>query len=161
MANAEFEFSDQDFQQIRRVINQVAGISLADGKRELVYSRLSRRLRQLGLRRFEDYCELLESGNDPAELSEFVNALTTNLTSFFREPHHFDFLANELLPALVRARFRQPAHADLVGGLFDRRGTVFHRDGGAGNPAGDRLGCEDSWRLIWIPMCWRRPTGYV
>lgn len=104
MANAEFEFSDQDFQHIRRIINQVAGISLADGKRELVYSRLSRRLRQLGLRRFEEYCELLETGGDAAELSEFVNALTTNLTSFFREPHHFDFLADELLPALVRER---------------------------------------------------------
>jgi len=104
VASGEFEFSDQDFQHIRRIINEVAGISLADSKRELVYSRLSRRLRQLGLRRFEDYCTLLESGADTAELSEFVNALTTNLTSFFREPHHFDFLAGELLPTLVRER---------------------------------------------------------
>jgi chemotaxis protein methyltransferase CheR len=104
MASGEFEFSDQDFQHIRRIINEVAGISLADGKRELVYSRLSRRLRQLGLRRFEEYCTLLESGSDTAELSEFVNALTTNLTSFFREPHHFDFLGDELLPTLVRER---------------------------------------------------------
>ena len=104
MASGEFEFSDQDFQHIRRIINEVAGISLADGKRELVYSRLSRRLRQLGLRRFEEYCTLLESGSDTTELSEFVNALTTNLTSFFREPHHFDFLGDELLPTLVRER---------------------------------------------------------
>lgn len=104
MASAEFEFSDQDFQQIRRIINEVAGISLADGKRELVYSRLSRRLRQLGLRRFDEYCRLLEGGGDSEELSEFVNALTTNLTAFFREPHHFEFLAEELLPALTRER---------------------------------------------------------
>ena len=104
MAGAEFEFSDQDFQRVRRIINQVAGISLADGKRELVYSRLSRRLRQRGFRRFEDYCDFLETGDDEAELSEFVNALTTNLTSFFRESHHFEFLANELLPTLIRAR---------------------------------------------------------
>ncbi len=104
MASAEFEFSDQDFQQIRRIINRMAGIALADGKRELVYSRLSRRLRQLGLRRFDEYCALLESGSDPAELSEFVNALTTNLTAFFREVHHFDFLADDLLPALMQER---------------------------------------------------------
>jgi chemotaxis protein methyltransferase CheR len=103
--NAEFEFADQDFQRIRRIINDIAGISLADGKRELVYSRLSRRLRHLGLRRFDEYCHLLETGgNDNAELGEFVNALTTNLTSFFRESHHFEFLAAELLPALIRER---------------------------------------------------------
>lgn len=104
MTSAEFEFSDQDFQRIRQIINEVAGISLADSKRELVYSRLSRRLRHLGLRRFEEYCRLLETGGDSAELGEFVNALTTNLTAFFREPHHFEFLAEDLLPALTRER---------------------------------------------------------
>ena len=104
VANGEFEFSDQDFQRVRRIINQVAGISLADSKRELVYSRLARRLRQRQLQRFGDYCDLLETGDDEAELREFVNALTTNLTSFFREPHHFEYLGAELLPALVRAR---------------------------------------------------------
>ncbi|MCB1777007.1 MAG: protein-glutamate O-methyltransferase CheR [Candidatus Competibacteraceae bacterium] len=104
MASGEFEFSDQDFQRIRRIINQVAGISLADSKRELVYSRLSRRLRQRGFRRFQDYCDYLEPGDDEDELREFVNALTTNLTSFFRELHHFEFLANELFPALMHSR---------------------------------------------------------
>ncbi|CDI02564.1 Chemotaxis protein methyltransferase CheR [Candidatus Competibacter denitrificans Run_A_D11] len=101
--NGEFEFSEQDFQRVRRIIGDIAGISLADGKRELVYSRLSRRLRQRGLQRFEDYCNLLETHEDTDEMGEFVNALTTNLTSFFREAHHFDYLARELLPALVRA----------------------------------------------------------
>lgn len=101
--NGEFEFSEQDFQRVRRIIGDIAGISLADGKRELVYSRLSRRLRQRGLQRFEDYCNLLETHEDTDEVGEFVNALTTNLTSFFREAHHFDYLARELLPALVRA----------------------------------------------------------
>ena len=103
--DTEFEFSDQDFQRIRRIINEVAGISLADGKRELVYSRLSRRLRQHGLRRFGDYCNLLDSGGPTGdEMGEFVNALTTNLTSFFRESHHFEFLAHDLIPALIRER---------------------------------------------------------
>ncbi|HRD68096.1 MAG TPA: protein-glutamate O-methyltransferase [Candidatus Competibacter sp.] len=101
----EFEFADQDFQRIRRIINDIAGISLADGKRELVYSRLSRRLRSLGLRRFDEYCRLLETGGENnEEIGEFVNALTTNLTSFFRESHHFEFLGAELLPALIRER---------------------------------------------------------
>ena len=102
--NTEFEFSDRDFQRVRQIINEIAGISLADGKRELVYSRLSRRLRQRGLQRFEDYCNLLETRDDSAEMSEFVNALTTNLTAFFRESHHFEFLGKELLPALMRAQ---------------------------------------------------------
>ncbi|MBZ4193261.1 MAG: protein-glutamate O-methyltransferase CheR [Candidatus Contendobacter sp.] len=103
--DTEFEFSDQDFQRIRRIINEAAGISLADGKRELVYSRLSRLLRQRGLRRFGDYCDLLEAGGGTAaDMGEFVNALTTNLTSFFRESHHFEFLSKELIPALIRER---------------------------------------------------------
>lgn len=104
MAGTEFEFSDQDFQRVRRIINEMAGISLADGKRELVYSRLSRRLRQLNMQRFDAYCDYVEAGDDPAEKTEFVNALTTNLTSFFREMHHFEFLGNELLPAIIRDR---------------------------------------------------------
>lgn len=103
--DTEFDFSDQDFQRIRRIINEAAGISLADGKRELVYSRLSRRLRQHGLRCFGDYCNFLESSGPASdEMREFVNALTTNLTSFFRESHHFEFLAKELIPALIRER---------------------------------------------------------
>lgn len=103
--DTEFEFSEQDFQRIRRIINEAAGISLGAGKQELVYGRLSRRLRQHGLRRFEDYCNLLESsGYKSVEMGEFVNALTTNLTSFFRESHHFEFLAQELIPALIRER---------------------------------------------------------
>ncbi|HAS82528.1 MAG TPA: chemotaxis protein CheR [Verrucomicrobia bacterium] len=104
MASGEFDFSDQDFQRVRRIINEVAGISMADSKRELVYGRLAKRLRQRGFQRFSDYCDLLETGEDEAEQREFVNALTTNLTAFFRELHHFDFLGKELLPTLIRAR---------------------------------------------------------
>ncbi|MDQ5910133.1 MAG: Protein-glutamate O-methyltransferase [Pseudomonadota bacterium] len=104
MAGGEFDFSDQDFQRVRRIINEIAGISMADSKRELVYGRLAKRLRQRGFQRFSDYCDLLEAGDDEAEQREFVNALTTNLTAFFRELHHFDFLGKELLPTLIRAR---------------------------------------------------------
>ncbi len=93
----EFEFADRDFRRVCELIHQRAGIALAPAKRDMVYGRLSRRLRALGLRSFHDYLDLLESGEEEAEWQSFTNALTTNLTSFFREPHHFDKLREELL----------------------------------------------------------------
>ena len=88
----EFELSDAEFTQVRRLIYEHAGISLSDSKREMVYSRLARRLRDRGLPSFRDYLQLLEN-NDADEWESFTNALTTNLTSFFREAHHFPLLA--------------------------------------------------------------------
>ena len=91
----DFEFDDRDFRRVADLIRQRAGIALADGKRDMVYGRLSRRLRALGLRSFKDYLDQLErDGGD--EWQAFTNALTTNLTSFFREPHHFERLQEEL-----------------------------------------------------------------
>jgi len=91
----EFEFGDRDFRRVCDLIHERAGIALADGKRDMVYGRLSRRLRALGLRSFKDYLDLLErEGGD--EWQAFTNALTTNLTAFFREPHHFERLRTEL-----------------------------------------------------------------
>ena len=98
-SDREFHLSDREFDEIRRLVREHTGISLADSKRELVYSRLVRRLRRLSLPTFGDYLELLGRG-EPAELEEFSNAITTNLTSFFREPHHFEFLADTALPML-------------------------------------------------------------
>ncbi len=95
----EFAFTDHDFQQIARMIYEHAGISLSASKQEMVYSRLARRLRVRGLQRFDDYLELL-AGGDEAEWEAFTNSLTTNLTAFFREPHHFPILAEH---ALARA----------------------------------------------------------
>jgi chemotaxis protein methyltransferase CheR len=89
---SEFQYSDKDFQCIRRLIRGRTGISLSEAKRDMVYSRLARRLRARGLRRFSEYLELLRLG-DEAEWEAFTNALTTNLTSFFREAHHFPVLA--------------------------------------------------------------------
>jgi chemotaxis protein methyltransferase CheR len=91
----DFEFSDRDFRRVCELIYQRAGIALAPAKRDMVYGRLSRRLRVLGLRSFHDYLDHLETeGGD--EWQAFTNALTTNLTSFFREPHHFEKLKEEL-----------------------------------------------------------------
>ena len=92
----EFEFTDADFNSLRRLVREIAGISLADCKRELVYSRLARRLRHLGLNSFSLYRELLASEEGRGELREFTNAVTTNLTAFFRERHHFDYLRDAL-----------------------------------------------------------------
>ncbi len=93
----EFEFADRDFRRVCELIHQRAGIALAPAKRDMVYGRLSRRLRVLGLRSFREYLDVLERGDDEDEWQSFTNALTTNLTSFFREPHHFERLREELL----------------------------------------------------------------
>lgn len=93
----EFEFSDQDFDRVRRLIYQRAGISLSEAKRDMVYSRLARRLRVLGMRRFSEYLQMLQEAGGDDEWEAFTNALTTNLTSFFRESHHFPILAEHVL----------------------------------------------------------------
>lgn len=92
----EFVFTVKDFERVRQLIYNHAGISLNPSKQDMVYSRLARRLRATGINNFRDYLALLESGNE-AEWQAFVNALTTNLTSFFREPHHFPLLAEHVL----------------------------------------------------------------
>lgn len=91
----EFEWSDADFTRVQSLIYKRAGISLHDGKHAMVYSRLSRRLRETGFQSFREYLSWLESTDGP-EWQEFVNALTTNLTSFFREQHHFEAFADLL-----------------------------------------------------------------
>jgi chemotaxis protein methyltransferase CheR len=102
----EFEFNDADFQALRTLVKQMTGINLAESKRELVYGRVSRRLRALNLTSFGAYRQLLQSG-DGSELVAFCNALTTNLTAFFRESHHFDYLRDEVLTPLREAGRRR------------------------------------------------------
>ena len=106
VTDQEFALSAADFERIRQLIYQRAGISLHAGKQAMVYSRLSRRLRETGHRNFADYLQVLERSSGPAaesEWQEFVNCLTTNLTSFFREEHHFHALVEDL-----RARAARP-----------------------------------------------------
>ncbi|MDO8413046.1 MAG: CheR family methyltransferase [Gallionellaceae bacterium] len=91
----EFAFTTKDFERVRKLIYEHAGIYLRDTKQELVYSRLSRRLRSIGLQSFAEYLKLLEN-NDEQEWEAFTNALTTNLTAFFREAHHFPILAEHM-----------------------------------------------------------------
>jgi chemotaxis protein methyltransferase CheR len=98
-AEAEFAFEAADFEQVRKLIYQRAGINLHAGKRAMVYSRLSRRLRDVGCKSVGQYLQNLERATGEvaeAEWQEFINCLTTNLTSFFREEHHFPLLAKAL-----------------------------------------------------------------
>jgi chemotaxis protein methyltransferase CheR len=101
--NSEFLFTDTDFSKIRTLIHRRAGIALGEQKRQMVYSRLSRRLRELGMGEFASYLSMLEARPDGDEWQAFINSLTTNLTSFFREAHHFPVLAD-----FVRQRRNQP-----------------------------------------------------
>ncbi|GBL45652.1 chemotaxis protein methyltransferase CheR [Sulfuriferula multivorans] len=92
-----FEFTPRDFARVRAMIHRKAGISLSESKQEMVYSRLARRLRAKGMTSFTEYLDALESGRNADEWEAFTNALTTNLTSFFREAHHFPILAEHAL----------------------------------------------------------------
>lgn len=108
--STEFRMTDDQFRRIAERVFATCGIVLKDHKRQMIYTRLARRLRALGLDDFGAYLDLLEGRDGAQELQEFTNAVTTNLTSFFREAHHFDHLRSTLLePAAAapgRARVR-------------------------------------------------------
>jgi chemotaxis protein methyltransferase CheR len=88
----EYSYTTADFEKVRKALYQMSGINLVDSKKQLVYSRLARRLRALKISEFSKYLVFMDA--DKGEQEEFVNALTTNLTAFFREEHHFSILAN-------------------------------------------------------------------
>tara|TARA_Y100000296_G_scaffold12705_1_gene14721 strand:+ start:765 stop:1595 length:831 start_codon:yes stop_codon:yes gene_type:complete len=90
----EFAFEKADFKNVQKMLFKKAGINLSDAKEAMVYSRLARRIRARNLRSFNEYLALVNKSE--SELEQFINALTTNLTSFFREPHHFTALADYL-----------------------------------------------------------------
>lgn len=104
---AEYPMTAEDLARITTRAQAMLGAELGEHKRQMVYSRLSRRLRALGIATFTDYLDLLERRDGIAEREHFVNALTTNLTAFFREAHHFEHFEREIL-ALAAAAPRQP-----------------------------------------------------
>ena len=103
----EFKMTTRDFREIAAMLYADAGIFLQESKATLVYSRLIKRLRKLGLDSFQDYIQLVASPAGAAERLEMLSALTTNVTRFFREPHHFDHLRNHALPPLLDAARRK------------------------------------------------------
>lgn len=107
LVEGEFLFTTEDFTAIARMLYDDAGIALSESKASLVYSRLAKRLRALGIESFQDYCRLVAGAEGVSERQNMLAALTTNVTRFFREPHHFEHLKAKVLPDLVaRARAR-------------------------------------------------------
>lgn len=104
----EFQLGDEEFRFLANFMSRETGIVLSDHKREMVCGRLVKRLRALHMRSFAEYCELLRGERAGAEVEHLVNAITTNITNFFREPHHFEHLKTEVLGPLVTARPRNP-----------------------------------------------------
>jgi chemotaxis protein methyltransferase CheR len=101
MVDGEFVFTSEDFKKIAAMLLGDAGIALHESKATLVYSRLAKRLRSLGLASFRDYCALVADVSGIDERQRMLAALTTNVTRFFREPHHFDHLRDKVLPPLL------------------------------------------------------------
>ncbi len=109
----EFEFTLADFARVRKMIYQHAGISLSEAKTDMVYSRVGRRLRVRNYDSFKLYLDYLEKSKDADELEAFTNALTTNLTSFFREEHHFPVLEAHLKNVTNPFGFGAPPHRQV------------------------------------------------
>jgi chemotaxis protein methyltransferase CheR len=106
MLPGEFSLSRDDFRRIAQMIYSDAGISLSEGKAALVYGRLAKRLRALRMQAFRDYCDLVASPEGATERQEMLTALTTNVTKFFREPHHFEHLKTHVLNGVRGGRLR-------------------------------------------------------
>ena len=98
------ELSDAEYREIAAFVHKTAGINLMDGKKELMRTRLSKRMRTLGLNSFKAYFKHVMGDQSGDELIFLLDALATNLTSFFREPQHFQFMANQMLPELEKQR---------------------------------------------------------
>ncbi len=101
----EYEYTEKEFIQLQELVRRHCGINLSAEKQDIVYGRLSRRLRALELGSFSEYCRMIEAGHED-ELEHFTNALTTNLTAFFREQHHFEYLREVALPELMERNAR-------------------------------------------------------
>lgn len=109
VSHQEFEFTDRDFRVISELAKTQYGLFLQPSKKSLVHSRLAKRLRALNYGSFADYCKLLASAEGEAERSHLLSALTTNVTHFFREIHHFDELRSRIAPMLFeKARQGNP-----------------------------------------------------
>lgn len=93
----EFLFTEKDFNYLRKVANEYSGITVSDDKYDMYYARIAKRVRLLGLNNFSEYCTYLKN-NHAKEFTNFINSITTNLTSFFRENYHFEYLEKEIIP---------------------------------------------------------------
>lgn len=106
VSDGQYRLTQKNFDAIAAILHRETGIFLSPAKVQLVYSRLAKRLRKLGLNSFDDYCQLIDTSAGAEELLEMLAALTTNVTRFFREPHHFEHLRDRVMPKLVSAAKR-------------------------------------------------------
>ncbi len=102
----EFEYTWDDFDTLRHISNTHSGILVPDDKFDMFYSRLSKRVRMLGLKNFKEYCQYL-SDEPGLEFTDFINSITTNLTAFFRENHHFEYLKDTVIPDVIKQKKSQ------------------------------------------------------
>lgn len=96
----EFKYTDRDYYRLSKLAYKHAGINFMEAKRELVYGRLQKRVRLHKMKSFKQYCDYLEADDNSDEMRHFINAITTNVTSFFRESHHFEYLHDVIIPAI-------------------------------------------------------------
>jgi len=101
VSEKEFDFTNNDFAQVKTLVYDFAGIDLNDSKKNLVYNRLAKRIRFLEMNSFSEYLRFVKAQGE-AEFVHLINAITTNLTFFFRENHHFEYLANTIIPGLLK-----------------------------------------------------------
>lgn len=106
MESGEISLSDREFEAVRNKVYELAGISMSDAKRTLVVSRLSKIVRKLNLNTFSEYVDFLDRNASKGDIQEFINALTTNLTRFYREDHHFDHLVDHVGQLLQDPKFK-------------------------------------------------------
>lgn len=174
-AEGEFKLTAEDLRRISARGQTSLGIELGESKRQMVYSRLSRRLRALGMRSFSEYVDFLDTPAGAAEHEQFANALTTNLTSFFREAHHFEHFEREIRRTSVNNPHRlrvwsagcstgeEPyslammlhANADVLGGR-DRRILATDLDTGVLEIGAKGVYAAD--RLKSVPQRFRSPA---
>jgi chemotaxis protein methyltransferase CheR len=100
MSEREFDFTEQDFKRVQKIVYDFAGIDLNESKINLVYNRLVKRIRLLALTSFSQYIDYVEAQGE-SEFIQLINSITTNLTFFFRENHHFEYLAEQVIPSLL------------------------------------------------------------
>ncbi|MBL4800501.1 MAG: protein-glutamate O-methyltransferase CheR [Emcibacter sp.] len=106
----EFEWRDQDYKFLAKLLHEKTGIVLNENKKEMMYGRLVRRLRLLNIKSFGEYCTFLQGPSGGEELDFTLNSITTNTTSFFREMHHFDYLRDTILPPIGNHINQNPQH---------------------------------------------------
>lgn len=103
----EFVFENEDFRELADIVYEKSGITLGDHKKDMVYGRLARRLRELQLQTFSHYIDYVRNDQTSSEVEQLINAVTTNLTRFFREKHHFDHVQHTVIPELIKRKASQ------------------------------------------------------